>query len=302
MERQMKIVDPHVHLCNPREIRYPWQANPNPDWFILPSGALAKAHELPDFLSEAGEIEVLKLVHIEDNADPADWLAEARWAQSVADDPMSAGRPNGVVAAADLSKHDIEQSLEAQKAFPAVRGIRQILNVHKNPFYDFAGYDFMNDSAWQAGFALLEKFELSFDLQIYPSQMREAAALAERHPGTTLILNHTGMFVDRNTVSGWRAWRDGMRALSSNPNVMVKISGMGMFDHQWTIESIRCYVLETIDCFGIDRCMFASNFPVDSLFGSYPDLWRAYDASIAGLSETEKKKLFQTNAERIYRI
>jgi predicted TIM-barrel fold metal-dependent hydrolase len=298
----MKVVDPHIHLCNPRQIRYPWQVNPNPAWFIVPSGALTKAHELPDLLSEAGEVEVLKFVHIEDNADPADWLAEVRWVQSVASDPKSAGRPNGMVAAADLSKPDIESTLEAYKAFPAVRGIRQILNVHRNPFYDFVGYDFLHDPAWQAGFALLNKFDLSFDLQIYPSQMLEAAALANKNPATTLILNHAGMFVDRDTVSGWRTWRDGIRALSACPNITVKISGMGMFDHRWTIESIRPYVLETIDCFGIDRSMFASNFPVDRMFGSYTDLWHAFDASIAGLSETEKEKLFQTNAERVYRI
>jgi predicted TIM-barrel fold metal-dependent hydrolase len=298
----MKVVDPHIHLCNPTKIRYPWLSNPKPNWFLVPSAELTQAHELPDLLHEAGEIEVVKMIHIENAPDPRDRLFESCWVQSVAEDPRSSGRPNGIVAAADLSKPDVERTLEGFKVLPAMRGIRQILNVHNNPFYDFAGYDFMNDPAWQAGFALLKKFDLSFELQIYPSQMLKAAELAQNNPGTTLILNHTGMFVDRDTVSGWRIWRDGMRTLADNPNVVVKISGMGMLDRHWTIESIRPYVLETIDSFGIDRCMFASNFPVDRMFGSYMDLWHAFDASIAGLRETEKEKLFQTNAERVYRI
>jgi predicted TIM-barrel fold metal-dependent hydrolase len=298
----MKIVDPHMHLCKLDVIHYPWLANPRQDWFISPYDAIAKTYNLSDFLRDAGEIEVVKIVHIESGAESRDWLNESSWLQSIADAPESAGRPNGIVAAIDLGASDIERVLETHKGFSTLRGVRQILNVHKNPFYDFVGHDFMHDPAWQAGFTLLKKSELSFDLQIYPSQMLEAAALANKNPDTVLILNHTGMFVDRDTVAGWRTWCEGMKLLSASPNVMVKISGMGMIDHNWTPESIRPYVLETIHCFGIDRCMFASNFPVDSLFSTYSNLWRAYDAVVAGLSETEKQKLFQTNAERIYRI
>jgi predicted TIM-barrel fold metal-dependent hydrolase len=298
----MKIVDPHMHLCNLTAVRYPWLISPREDWFLGPYGSLAKNHELSDFLHEAAEIEILKIVHIENGAETADHVKESAWLQSMADDPKSGGRPNGIVAGADLSKPDIESTLEAHRAFPNVRGIRQILNVHQEPFYAFAGKHFMHDSAWQAGFALLQKFDLSFDLQIYPSQMPDAAALAKKNPSTTIILNHTGMFVDRATLAGWRAWRDGMIALAANPNVMVKISGMGMIDHAWTIESIRPYVLQTIDSFGIDRCMFASNFPVDRLHGSYSTLWHAYDSCVAGFSKNEKEKLFCTNAERSYRI
>ena len=298
----MKIVDPHMHLCKLEAIHYPWLACPRSDWFLGPYETIAKTYELRDFLRDAGKIEVVKIVHIESGADSQDWLSESRWLQSIADDPRSGGRPNGIVAAVNLSDPDIERLLEKHKSFPNVRGVRQILNVHENPLYDFVGRDFMCDPAWQRGFALLDRFDLSFDLQIYPSQMPAAAALANKHPHTVLILNHTGMFVDRETVAGWRTWRDNMRLLAAHPNVMVKISGMGMIDHNWTLESIRPYVLETIDSFGIDRCMFASNFPVDSLYGSYTDLWHAYDATVAGLSEAEKSKLFQQNAERIYRI
>ena len=100
------------------------------------------------------------------------------------------------------------------------------------------------------------------------------------------------------TVGGY-----GVRAVpATRENVAVKISGLAMFDHRWTVESLRPYVLETIDAFGTARAMFASNFPVDRLFGSYTDLWNAYAAIVEDASVEEKDALFRRNAERIYRI
>lgn len=93
-----------------------------------------------------------------------------------------------------------------------------------------------------------------------------------------------------------------MRALAACPNVAVKISGLGMVDHRWTVDSIRPFVLETIDMFGTGRCLFASNFPVDRLFSDYARLWRAYDALTADLSAAERTALFHDNAVRVYRL
>ena len=93
-----------------------------------------------------------------------------------------------------------------------------------------------------------------------------------------------------------------MRELVACPNVAVKISGLGMLDHRWTVESLRPLVLETIDAFGTERSMFASNFPVDRLYRDYATLWRAFEAIVHGASEAEKAALFRGNAERIYRL
>jgi predicted TIM-barrel fold metal-dependent hydrolase len=210
--------------------------------------------------------------------------------------------PDGIVAAVDLSRPDAAGTLAAHAAFANTRGVRQILNVHSNPLYNYVQRDFLRDETWRANFSLLERFGLSFDLQLYPSQMQEAAALARAHPNVQIVVNHAGMFVDRNSVAGYREWRDGLSALASSPNVAVKISGLAMFDHHWTIESFRPYVLQTIDTFGVERAMFASNFPVDGLFASYGGLWRAYAEIVGALSEDEKAALFRRNAERIYGI
>jgi predicted TIM-barrel fold metal-dependent hydrolase len=260
-----------------------------------------KHNYLPDdLLREAGDIEVLKVVHVEANHDPADPVEETRWLESIAD--AGKGLPNAIVAAADLSAPNAPEILAAHAAFGRTRGIRQILNVHSNPLYDYVGRHFMREPQWRKHFALLEQHGMSFDLQLYPSQMEEAAALARANPGVPVIVNHAGMFADRNSVQGWRAWRDGLRVLAACPNVAVKISGLAMFDHAWTVESLRPYVLEAIDAFGVSRAMFASNFPVDRQFGAYADLWHAYASIVSDASESERVALFRSNAERIYRI
>jgi predicted TIM-barrel fold metal-dependent hydrolase len=254
---------------------------------------------LADLLRDAEDIDVLKLVHVDANHDPADPVEETRWLQSIADKD---GMPNGIVAGADLSADNAEQVLEAHAAFANTRGIRQILNVHDNKLYDYVGRHYMREPQWRKHFGLLKRFGMSFDLQLYPSQMEEATQLAREHADTQFIVNHAGMFVDRNSTHGYRAWREGMRMLAACPNVAVKVSGFAMFDHDWTIESLRPYVHETIDTFGIDRAMFASNFPVDRLFGTYTALWNAYAQIVGDASESEKQALFVRNAERIYRI
>jgi predicted TIM-barrel fold metal-dependent hydrolase len=297
----MQVIDPHIHLWDLKTHRYPWLENPGVS-FVGDARALKHDYLLADLRGEAGEIEILKAVHVEANHDPADPVEETRWLQGIASEAGSHGMPNGIVAAADLAAPNAALVLEAHAAFANMRGVRQILNVHENKLFDYIGRHLMRDSVWRKNFALLRRYDLSFDLQLYPSQMDEAVALAGAHADTQFIVNHAGMFVDRNSVAGYRAWRDGMRRLAGCANVAVKISGLAMFDHRWTVESLRPYVLETIDTFGVERAMFASNFPVDRLFGSYQDLWQAYASIVADASVAEKDALFRRNAERIYRI
>ena len=297
----MQVVDPHIHLWDMKTHHYPWLANPGVS-FVGDARELKHDYLLADLLREAGEIEILKVVHVEANHDPADPVEETRWLQGLANEAGSRGLPNGIVAAADLAAPNAAQVLEAHAAFANTRGIRQILNVHENKLFDYIGRHLMRDSVWRENFSLLRRYDMSFDMQIYPSQMDEAVALAQAHADTQFIVNHAGMFVDRSSVAGYRAWRDGMRKLAGCANVTVKLSGFAMFDHKWTVESLRPYVLETIDTFGVERAMFASNFPVDRLFGSYEDLWQAYASIVANASVAEKDALFRRNAERVYRI
>ena len=299
---QDQIVDAHMHLWDLDRIRYPWLTPPLPVGITGDVRSIAKTYLLDDYLRDArgdgGKIRVAKVVHVEAGAHPADALKETQWLQSVSD---LRGFPHALVAHAELNDPNVEALLAEHASHHNARGIRQILNWHADPKKTYTPRDLLEDAQWQQGFALLRKYNLSFDLQIYPSQMPAAAQLASRHPDTLLILNHTGMPVDRD-AAGLQTWHAGMQALAQQPNVMVKISGLAMLDWQWTTESLRPFVLQTLDIFGVDRCLFASNFPVDRLFGSFARQHGAYQSLTASLSEAERTQLFATNAERIYRI
>jgi predicted TIM-barrel fold metal-dependent hydrolase len=116
-----------------------------------------------------------------------------------------------------------------------------------------------------------------------------------------MIVNHTGMPVDREEA-GIRRWRDGMNSLGKLDNVVAKISGLGMVEHGWSAESIRPFVLGTIEAFGTGRVMFGSNFPVDRLYSSFDTLYSAFDSIVSDFSEAEQDQMFRANAERWYRI
>jgi len=93
-----------------------------------------------------------------------------------------------------------------------------------------------------------------------------------------------------------------MRSYATCSNVVLKLSGLGMFDHDWTVATVRPYVMSGIQIFGSDRCMLASNFPVDKLVSTYDQLYDAYRQIIADLPESVQKQVLSENAKRCYRL
>jgi predicted TIM-barrel fold metal-dependent hydrolase len=93
-----------------------------------------------------------------------------------------------------------------------------------------------------------------------------------------------------------------MSEIAKAPNVAMKISGLGMCDPRWTVASIRPYVLGAIEAFGVDRVVFGTNWPVDRMYSSYPDVVNAYAEIISSFTREEQTKMFSGNAERIFRI
>lgn len=298
----MRIVDPHVHFWSLDSGRYEWLLSDEPSFLGAAARTLRRDVLPTDLLQAAQGLELDKVVHVEAKYEASRPVDETRWLQKLAAEPAHRGVPQAVVAAVDLAAPDAQAVLQQHAQFAAVRGMRQILNVHADPLYDYVGVHWMRDARWQANFALLRRFDFSFDLQIYPSQAADAVALARRHPDIQFVLNHAGMFVDRDSAAGYRAWREGLEALAQCPNVAVKISGFAMFSHSCALEVLRPYVLQTVDAFGVERAMFASNSPIDPLFGSYAELWSAYATIVSGASQSERNALFAGNAERIYRI
>jgi len=291
-----------MHLWDLTRIRYPWLTPPLPVGVTGDVSSIAHDYLLDDYLRDVSahdsHVRATKIVHVEAGAHPADSLSETRWLQSIAD---TRGFPQAIVAHAELEKPGVADLLSQHAAHPNVRGIRQILNWHPDPAKTYTPRDLLADESWHQGFALLARHGLSFDLQIYPGQMPAAARLAARHPDTPLILNHTGMPADKDPA-GIESWRTGMRALAAHANVSVKVSGLAMLDWHWTRDSLNPFVQETLEIFGPDRVMIASNFPTDRLFGTFAAFYGAYRSILCGASEEERAKLFARNAERIYRI
>ncbi len=292
----LRIIDPHIHLWDLSSGLYPHFETPSVS-FIGDNTAIARSYLLPEFLEEGeGSVVIEGAVHVE--ALPTDALRELEVLQQVA---SSAPIPIGVISGGDLTDPQFGAFLDRCEASPAFRGVRQVLNRHPVAEFNYVATDFMADPQFSKGLIELGRRGGVFDLQIYPHQMDAAARQAADAGGTQIVLNHAGMWVDRNGA-GWRQYKQGLRTLAAEPNVTVKISGLGMFDLDWTTESIRPLVLETFEAFGPERSMFASNFPVDKLFSSYAAVWTAFDAITSDLSEGDRAQLFRGTAKRVYRL
>ncbi len=303
----LSAVDAHHHLWDLEANHYPW-LTPGEGTPPFPNfESLCRNYLVADFRADTARQSIVKSVHVQAEHDEADPVRETAWLQSVADRPESGGFPHAIVAFADLSEHGVEKILEGHCAHRNMRGIRQMLNYDpraeaapaRNPLEKRK--NLLADDAFLASFALLRKFDLSFDMQLFPWQAGEAASLVAAHPDTQFIVNHTLMPMDRSE-SALAIWRDGLVTLSGFENVAIKISGLGMSATGWNTETSRRLVDETLDRFGPARCLFGSNFPVDRLMIDYDTPWQVFRQAIAGYSTDEQRALLCGNAERVYRI
>jgi predicted TIM-barrel fold metal-dependent hydrolase len=132
-------------------------------------------------------------------------------------------------------------------------------------------------------------------------ELEEAAVVVRAHPGIPVVLNHTGFPWDRSET-GLDLWRRGMRALAASPHCYCKLSCLCLPDGTWDFESNRRVVLEAIEMFGVERCMFASNFPVDGLRVTFRQMFDDFKRMTRECSDAERRALFHDNAARFYRL
>ena len=297
------FIDTHHHLWDLGNNSYPW-LDEGIDHFVGDYEKIRKDYLISDFINSVEDLPIKKSVHVQAEWDPSlDPSGETKWLQGVADDEKSRGMPNAIIGFVNLQEKTADEILERHSNFPNWRGIRQMLNWDdQRPNFRFAeSGKLITDERWIKGYKLLEKYNASFDLQVWPWQLQECLDLAKKFPNIFIILNHTGMPIDLS-ISGINLWKKGLRVLAKADNVAVKISALGMMNKNWTKTSIDPFVMETIEIFGSKRCMFASNFPVDSLFSDYKTIWRSFDEITKDFTKTERKQMFMENAERIYRI
>lgn len=290
----LEVVDPHIHLWDLWTRIYPHFEKPGPDGS---NAAICRSYLLEEYLGEGkGEVRVVGAVHVE--AFPTHPVKETETLAKVAEkSPV----PIVIASYGDLTSADFPAQLDKHAAFSIFRGVRQVVNQHDDPKRSYGVPDRMSHPNFLTGLRELGRRGLTFDLQLYPHQMEQAAALAAQAPDTVFVLNHAGMWADRH-LEGWKQFKAGLRTLAAQPNISVKISGLGMLDPKWTPDSIRPLVLETLEAFGTKRAMFASNFPVDKLFSDFPTVWRAFAAIVKDLSEAEQAALFRDNARATYHI
>ena len=296
---ELAKVDAHHHLWDLEANDYPWLRPPFGWRTYGDYSAMCRSYLVDDYLADCRGHNVVKSVHVQANWNADDPVGETRWVQSVAD---AHGFPHAIVAHANLAAADVAAVLQAHLESPNVRGIRHILGHTDDP--DLARTDrpdHLGDPAWERGFALLGELGLSFDLQVYPAQMKAAAAIAARHPGVVVVVCHTGFPWDR-TPAGIAAWREGMAALAALGQCHAKLSGPGMVMIDWTPESFAPFIHETIELFGPSRCMFASNVPPDALHKTYDEIYAGFYAWAARYSQSECRAMFHDTAARVYRI
>ena len=296
----LPIVDAHQHFWDLDRNYLPWLCDEPMIPFRYGDYGPIRRNYLPDdYRRDSTGHHTVKTVYVETEWDPADPVGETRWVQKVM---QASGLPSAIVAQARLDQPEVEQVLGAHAQYPPVRGIRHKPRAAAAPDRVEPGAPgSMGDPAWRRGYALLEKYGLSFDLQTPWWHLSEAAGLARDFPGTQIILNHTGLPSDRSEA-GLAGWREAMRLFAREPNVAVKISGLGQPGRPWTIESNGPIVLETIAIFGVERCMFASNFPVDSLVAEFDTIFSGFKEIVRGFSRADQLRLFHDNALGIYRI
>ena len=182
-----------------------------------------------------------------------------------------------------------------------MRGIRSKPALPDLPQGGEEGRGNMLDSAWRRGFALLGKYDLSWDLRVPSSQIEAAAALVGACPDIPVVLNHTGFPWDRSEA-GLKLWRKDLGQLAEHPQVHIKLSELGLKDKPWDYEENRALVLQAIEIFGVQRAMFASNFPVAGLRIGFVELYDAYKRMVEDFSPDEQLALFHDNAARFYRL
>ena len=317
-------IDPDVPICDPHH--HFWE---RPDDRYL----------LDDLLRDAGGgHNIARTVFVEcrsmyrkDGPEEMRPVGETEFVQGIAAQSASGGYGDTAVAAGIVGRADLtfgaavapvlEALIEASRK--RFRGIRHSSAWDLDP--DIRAYmappqGLLLDPTFREGFACLESAGLSFDAWLYHPQIMDLVSLARAHPGVPIVLDHVGGPIGVGAYAGKReevveAWKQAITELATCPNVSVKLGGLGMpfcgngWDQRPTppgstelADVMAPYFHHCIESFGVDRCMFESNFPVDKASYSYTVMWNAFKRICADFSATERAALLHDTAARFYRL
>ena len=233
----------------------------------------------------------------------------------------------GIVGHANLTLGEaVKPILEAhiQAGGGRFRGIRHITVWDDDDRLINKSYsvkkELLADPNFRAGFAELEKLDLSFDAWLYHPQIDDLTDLAQNFPGTTIVLDHCGGPLGlgeyaKASANVFASWRKSIEKIAACANVKVKLGGLGMRINGYNFhekhlpptsdELVKAwfpYFDTCIQAFGPDRCMFESNFPVDKGSYSYSTYWNACKKLTNDLNVEDREYLFSKTAAKVYRV
>jgi L-fuconolactonase len=278
------IVDTHLHLWDIKKLKYPW-LNDTP--------ALNRTFSLDDYNKACGSIKVEKMVFMQCECLPSQYLQEVEWITELS---LKETRISGIVSWAPLEKGEkVRPEIELLKNINLVKGIRRIIQFEPD-------LQFCLSSDFIRGVNLLAEYDLTFDICISYIHNKNIIKFIKKCPNVPMILDHIGKPNIKGKVLD--PWRYEISEISKYQNVYCKLSSLATeADHlNWTINDIRPYVDHLIQCFGFDRLMFATDWPVSSLAANIPTCVNTLASILEGCSPAELKKVFVSNALNFYLI
>jgi L-fuconolactonase len=286
----VRFVDPHVHLWNRANSRFVTATQEQADAFGMGDvSGMDGDYGREDYLADTAAATVEKIVWVTATLDFAGQVDEVAWIdRTTAGDPFVAGIIGGVDPSAPAAER--LACFERQAAAARFRGIRIL-----------AGLDPESRTAEEIMRMLADRGCL-YDLVAHHPSMAASARLAERHPEVPFVLEHVGWPMHPEDAREVAAWKEGIGALAAVETVACKISGLAMSVHSFALDAQRPFIEHCLEAFGTQRCMFASNFPVDALYGRFDQLLTLWRAVTAHLDEPARERVFAANAERVYRI
>jgi L-fuconolactonase len=280
-----RIVDAHIHLWDPANVEwYPYLAGQR-ELDMGDISGMCRLFDQPTYFAESSNWPVEKFVHVAAATAPHSG-AETKHLQELAD---ATGHPDaiigGVVPGDPIG--DVERLLDQQMESSRFRGIRPMGGGMGVPPAEVLR-------------ALAER-NLIFELMVHPDLLESAATELADFGDLTIVVEHAG-WPRSDEPEERELWARGITAVAElGDNMHCKLSGLAMPLHSNEASVLRPWIEHCLDAFGTDRCMFASNFPVDAMHGTYDELYGAYDGATAHLDAETRDKLFAANAERLYR-
>jgi L-fuconolactonase len=275
------IVDSHLHLWDPRLIRYPWL-----------SGRLARPFLPVDFRADSASVAIESLVFLECAAAPEHAFDEAHW---ILEQAKAEPRIAAMVCHAALEQGDaVRADLERLAATDKVRGVRRIYQDEPDPAFCLR-------PEFIAGVRALDGHGLSFDMCLKHPQLQSSIGLADACPNVPMVLDH---IAKPGIAAGlMQPWADQVRDLARRENVVCKLSGVATEAAAgWTPETLRPYIEVALEAFGPSRIMFGGDWPVSTLAITYPAWVALVDDMISDLSDAEQRQIYRDTARSFYRL